>query len=173
MQYPVKVLDEQISVKYHSVDFFTNETLTTTSSVNFGTLMHDVFKEIKTEKDVEASLNKLLFSGSISQIELDNLKNNILDLLKNPDVKDWFSGNWDVKTESTILIDRSLSKRPDRVLIKGDKAIVIDYKFGDVESSTNIAQVKEYMDYLTQMGYQKVEGYLWYVKKNTIKPVLI
>jgi len=173
MQYPVKVLDEQISVKYHSVDFFTNETLTTTSSVNFGTLMHDVFKEIKTEKDVEASLNKLLFSGSISQIELDNLKNNILDLLKNPDVKDWFSGNWEVKTESTILIDRSLSKRPDRVLIKGDKAIVIDYKFGDVESSTNIEQVKEYMDYLTQMGYQKVEGYLWYVKKNTIKPVLI
>ena len=57
-------------------------------------------------------------------------------------------------------------------MIKGDEAVVVDYKFGREKESYE-EQVKEYMELLEEMGYRNVTGYLWYVYKNEIKPVTL
>ena len=53
----------------------------------------------------------------------------------------------------------------------GKRIIVVDFKFGK-EREQYKDQVREYMLLLRDMGYQQVEGYLWYVYANHIEQVL-
>ncbi len=55
-------------------------------------------------------------------------------------------------------------------MIKDGKVVVVDFKFGKKKESYR-QQVKEYMDLLNAMGYQHVEGYLWYVFSNELEQV--
>ena len=60
---------------------------------------------------------------------------------------------------------------PDRVMIRGTRAVVVDYKFGSREPGRYRRQVGEYLGLLRQMGYTECEGYLWYVKLGEIEKV--
>ena len=61
-------------------------------------------------------------------------------------------------------------RRPDRVMIKGEEVIVVDFKFGK-KSPEYAAQVRNYMQLLKQMGYRQLKGYLWYVYKNELEEI--
>ena len=55
-------------------------------------------------------------------------------------------------------------RRPDRVMIDGRNATIVDYKFGDIERSNHLKQVREYVSLLEAMGeYDNIEGYVWYI----------
>ena len=60
--------------------------------------------------------------------------------------------------------------RPDRVMMRGDEAIVVDYKFGLPRPDYH-EQVRHYCQLLQQMGKQNVKGYLWYVASGIVEPV--
>ena len=55
--------------------------------------------------------------------------------------------------------------------IRGTRAVVVDYKFGNREPGRYRRQVGEYLGLLRQMGYTECEGYLWYVKLGEIEKV--
>jgi CRISPR/Cas system-associated exonuclease Cas4 (RecB family) len=82
------------------------------------------------------------------------------------------SEEWDdVKCEVDIL-DKAKSCRPDRVMIKGDRAVVVDYKFGDMQSDSYIKKMKTYLDLLRNMKrFNSVEGYIWYVALDEVVEV--
>jgi hypothetical protein len=88
------------------------------------------------------------------------------------EVKCWFDGNYKLLNETSILFreNGTTQKRiPDRVMINGSKATVVDFKFGK-EHEAYLHQVEEYISLLQQMGFTDVEGYIWYVYNNkTIK----
>jgi hypothetical protein len=65
-------------------------------------------------------------------------------------------------TETAIITATGESYRPDRVMIFGDKAVVLDYKFGNKKDSSYQTQVANYMKLLQSMGYGDVKGFLWY-----------
>jgi len=46
----------------------------------------------------------------------------------------------------------------------------VDYKFGDKESKTYLQQVKNYMDLITEMGYQ-TQGFVCYVSLRKVEKV--
>ena len=60
------------------------------------------------------------------------------------------------------------TRRPDRVMIRGDKAVVVDYKFGEEKLSSHRKQIKNYIKLLHEMGYNSVEGYAWYLSLGEI-----
>ncbi|MCQ2153923.1 MAG: CRISPR-associated protein Cas4, partial [Bacteroidales bacterium] len=64
----------------------------------------------------------------------------------------------------------AVEKRPDRVVISGDNAIVIDYKFGSANPAYR-RQVQEYCDLYRRMGYGVVKGYVWYVREDRVEEV--
>ena len=57
------------------------------------------------------------------------------------------------------------------VLTRGTEAVVVDYKFGALETERHRRQVASYLALLRRMGYTEVSGYLWYVKLGTIERV--
>jgi hypothetical protein len=55
-------------------------------------------------------------------------------------------------------------------MMKDGEVIVVDFKFGKKRKAYN-KQVKEYMDLLSDMGYEHIRGYLWYVFNNELEEI--
>ena len=133
-----------------------------------GKVMHHLFEKIKTADDVEPAIDALIFEGKILSENREKLTAKIRELLSKSPFDEWFSNKYKILNEASI-IQRSGTSRPDRVLIGENKVIVIDYKFGHVKSPKYVKQVKHYMNLIRQMdaGYNNVEGYLWYINKDS------
>lgn len=140
-----------------------------------GLLLHNVFASIKKQSDLPRAIHRLYFDGIIESAEQEKQIYRLAQwALNNPQVQQWYDGSWEIYNECNILYldtDGNMqSKRPDRVMIKKDKAIVVDFKFG-MEKEEYVSQVQKYMKLLTEMGYKEVKGFLWYVFKNQLTEI--
>ena len=137
--------------------------------------MHKLFEYVSNQKEAEQRLEQMYREGAISKKEVDLLREKIEKAWQNPVVASWFNPQWtEVRNEHAILLPGGLNtRRPDRVLIKGSEAIIVDYKFGQYEKSMYVEQIKEYIRLLQQMGYRQVHGYLWYVALEQVVPVSV
>lgn len=140
-----------------------------TGKINYGKIMHRIFEQIVSAKDVDKVLSEMKFKGQISQEESIKLKKEIEVWLSHPKVASWFDGSYQVKTEAGILAGEI--RRPDRVMIINHEVLVVDYKFGETRSFSHHQQVEQYMKLIRQMGYGNVRGCLWYVSQNEIEEV--
>lgn len=138
------------------------------SNREMGILMHNLFARINVEADFEAQINLMEVNGEISSDMAFRLRDDAKRWLSNDLVKDWYSGTWRVYSERSILSTDSSGRRPDRVLVNGNKAIVIDYKFGLRKTKSHLAQIESYGDLLKQMGYTDVQCHLWYINNNEV-----
>jgi ATP-dependent exoDNAse (exonuclease V) beta subunit len=145
---------------------------------DYGILMHRAFSEMKTSADLENAVRSLISQGFIpgDAHTAGALRQKMEEALKHPGAGAWFDGSWEVHTEADILLpatDGAVQQlRPDRVMIKNGKVVVVDYKFGAHEQPDYETQVKKYIGCLQDIGYGQVEGYLWYVGKNKVYPVV-
>lgn len=156
---------------YKQLERFTNEGAKPgTASCNTGIRMHKIFEGANTLKDLYAAIEQMANDGLIKQSEAEKLYVDIKNATDNDIVTEWFSGNWDdIKCEEEILY-RGKTLRPDRVMISGDRAVIVDYKFVAEPNGDYHKQVKEYMAILKDMGcYGRIEGYVWYVHLNKIE----
>ena len=138
-----------------------------------GELLHNVMSGINKAGDLEKVLEKLMIEGLIaSSNQFNHIKKLIESKISQPQVAEWFTGKYKLYNECSILVSsgEETTRRPDRVMITDDEAIVVDYKFGN-ENNEYKKQVKRYMELLGEMGYKNVKGYLWYVYKNKIEEV--
>jgi hypothetical protein len=128
----------------------------------YGTQMHEILADIKTAGDTENALRKAWLKGLLDTEDKNKLSEKITSFLQNKPFSDWFSGNWKCKTESDLYNSHGKILRPDRVMISGKTAIVLDYKFGDERKSSYQGQVKEYGMALKEAGYEEIKLFLWY-----------
>ncbi|CAK7065143.1 MAG: RecBCD enzyme subunit RecB [Parabacteroides sp.] len=158
--------DERLRLRLHGKGFFFDN-----ERRKHGTLMHEVLSHIHTRKDIPVSVETYRLSGVINKEEAAELKQRLGNLLDNPEVAPWYNGEARILNEVDILFGNGLSKRPDRVMITGDRVIVVDYKFGEHPDKRYHSQVRNYLKLIRQMGYEQVEGYLWYVELDQIEAV--
>jgi ATP-dependent exoDNAse (exonuclease V) beta subunit len=140
---------------------------------DFGVLMHRAFENAATAADVRRALDRMALDALISPTEHTHLKEIIERAFANPLVAGWFSEGWEtVRNEGDILTPAGSGvRRPDRVMVRGDRAVVVDYKFGHRKPASHAAQLRDYMRLLGEMGYTAVEGYLWYVSLDEIEKI--
>lgn len=142
--------------------------------IDRGKLLHTLFSDIRTEKDIELAVDRLIFEGVIGTQELEEeIRSITRKAFDNQQVKDWYSGNWHLFNECAILYKQNGElqiRRPDRVMTREDRTVIVDFKFGKPQKRYN-KQVQAYIDLLTQMDYPNIEGFLWYVEENRIEKV--
>lgn len=138
-------------------------------AINKGNIMHALFERISTASDIEKAMSSLRFEGKIEGSELSYYRELLQELLGHPSVSKWFDGSYQVKTEAAILSTRE--RRPDRVMINNSEVLVVDYKFGHQKHPNHISQVRQYIQLIKKMGYEKVKGYIWYAGKGDIVEV--
>ncbi|MCX6256965.1 MAG: UvrD-helicase domain-containing protein [Bacteroidia bacterium] len=162
---------KKLNYKANAKDFFTSYSTAREEQIDYGKMMHEIFSDVQTIEDIEKSINNMYSNGLISPEEYRNLNGKMQDILKNDLVRDWYSGDWIVKNESPILTGVGKMKIPDRILISGQKAVVIDYKFGETKREQHNLQVREYISLLRSMGYNDIKGYLWYFNLGEISEI--
>ena len=141
-----------------------------------GIAMHYVFSLVDYPQSAAAAVEKACAEGMApcSKGELLEMVMSKMDSVKE---YGWFSDEYTVLNECTILTPDGHEKRPDRVLVKGTEAIVIDYKFGSYSEEDTVTdkkykkQVSRYMQLLTSMGFTNVKGYLWYLSADKVIPL--
>ncbi|MFA5011783.1 MAG: UvrD-helicase domain-containing protein [Ignavibacteria bacterium] len=135
-----------------------------------GVVVHKLLSYITTKHDIDSALIKGLMEGIISSAEKEKFKTLLTKTTESEETRDWFDGSYSVKSESEILTTDNRILRPDRVMMKNDCTVIVDYKTGR-EEQKHSSQLDEYAEILSEMGYKKVHKYLLYItdKANEIK----
>ena len=135
--------------------------------IDYGLLVHEILANVTTEEDVQPLIDLYHREGRLSEENRRILMDQLNHILANPEVKKWFDGTWEVKREAPVIMAGASPLRPDRVMIKGNKAVVIDFKTGG-EKSADRRQVLQYRDTLVKMGYEDTEAWLLYIGLNKV-----
>lgn len=165
VSYPVNRGKQLFKVHLRSDQYFVDEEGVFRTGRMYGNIMHQLFSKIDTAKDVDQAIASLQRDGLLPAKESEALATHVREMIGRKDISDWFS----LKEGVSIFKERSLLcgsgevLRPDRVIVEGDMATVIDFKFGETEKASYHSQVSSYMEQLKLMGFHRVEGYLWYV----------
>lgn len=146
--------------------------------IDRGKLLHTVFSAIETEADIDRAIDRLAFQGVIADTQTEEeIRTLTHRALAMPQVKQWYNGTWQLYNERDIIwMDngRLCNRRPDRVMMRNGRVVVIDFKFGKPRKQY-VGQVQGYMQLLQRMGHAAtdIEGYLWYVDEGTIEAVTL
>jgi ATP-dependent exoDNAse (exonuclease V) beta subunit len=169
--------DENIKLeKFYSVNWRKNLKISTSApdiwdvdnperNKEKGNLIHFLLSQITTIDQIENVVNLSFEKGLFDESQKDELINYLQKLISHPEVSPYFKDNLIVKTEAEILLDTGKTIRPDRLVIKENEIIVIDYKTGRPHISHE-KQINNYAMTLCQMGYEKVTKVLIYLSSS-------
>jgi ATP-dependent exoDNAse (exonuclease V) beta subunit len=135
-----------------------------------GILLHNALARIADHTQLAPALEAMLHEGLISEDEKVQLNASLSQLLALPQVAPFFKPGLRVRNESELILPGNESFRPDRVIIDGKQAIVIDYKTG-IEQNKHHKQLKVYAGLLREMGYLDVEAYVLYTAAQKVERV--
>ena len=140
---------------------------------DYGVLMHDLLSRIRTVDDLPSAIATKVSAGEIDRRSSQTLETRMRALLSDASVSAWFDGTMTVLTEAEILSGDGRSRRPDRVMLSADgqRAIIVDYKFGQREQRRYVRQIRDYMALMRAMGYASVSGFLWYVERGETEEI--
>jgi ATP-dependent helicase/nuclease subunit A len=170
LEYTVCQKPESLKLKLHGENYFIAGREDVISRINYGKLMHQVFEYIDTAEDIPAAVERLVLEGQIPGSDSESMIYRLNELISSPAAHDWFKSGNVVMKEADILMPSGSIKRPDRVILREGKAVIIDFKFGE-ESKNYAEQIIQYSNLLNGMGYSNVDGYIWYVDRNKITKV--
>lgn len=136
----------------------------------WGNLVHYLLSRIICIDDLETAVLSMQTEGLISAVKKNKLSEKISEILSNEKISKFFQKGVMVKNETEILLTNGKTYRPDRVVIDGNKAIVIDYKSGRSNASHQ-KQINKYAESLVKMGYSEIEKYIIYIEENKIEKI--
>jgi len=134
---------------------------------NFGNQFHLLMAETRDQDSLRSTLDSLIKNGQVevnNRITLMNKANAIFD---SADFRAIYAGTIEVLNEQSILISEDETKRPDKVLIKENETIILDFKTG-LPKKSDQTQLKSYCAIFAEMGVANVKGYLFYTLKNEL-----
>lgn len=157
---------DRLRLSLRAGEFFDKE-----SKRNYGLIMHDILSGVYYEKDLPNCVKKAVAAGEISADEEIKILDYLTRMMESVGDRHWFDFSYTIYNELEILSPGGGISRPDRVLLGDDKAIVIDFKFGNVKDSSYIKQVSKYKKLIEKITGKSSEGYIWYLEDNDIVEV--
>lgn len=166
-EYPNNQWQNKLKLKYNSEDFMIESIPEIEEKVNHGKLMHLIFQNIITVKDVEKSVMMQHYEGILTLEETEELIKNIIEIISDKATKHWFDGTYEVINEDALLTVKGNIRIPDRVLISEKEIIVIDFKFGKHHEKYK-DQIIEYKQLLKDYYKLPVQSFLYYPENKKI-----
>jgi ATP-dependent exoDNAse (exonuclease V) beta subunit len=157
----------RLHLKFHGQSWLIKPDGDQRSKLNYGRVMHEIFESIITADDIPSAVNKKILEGMIPVSAREEMEDRLRTAISRPEISGWFTAGLKILNEAEILTEGGTVKRPDRVILEDDRVIVVDFKFG-AERKSYTSQVNNYKNLLLNMGYAKVDGYLWYVDNDKV-----
>lgn len=116
-------------------------------------------------QEVHDLLQKIVYRDDLAKInaEKETLAK-LADIINDENLSVFFGKDWTIYNEKDLVFDGQIL-RPDRVCIKADEAVIIDYKTG-VERDVHQQQLISYKAALEAMGFTIISTFLVYIRKN-------
>ena len=89
-------------------------------------------------------------------------------LINKPEIIDYFSHEFKIYKEREIVNSSGEKIRIDRLMVKKNNAIIIDYKTG-IEKIKDIEQINKYGEFVKNTGLDVIKKILVYIKEDEIK----
>lgn len=126
-----------------------------------GNLMHELMAHVYKKTDIKAVDSQLKKSDHFSEEFRQDIKTNIENIINHPDLIMYFSEDWTVHNEKEIAYNKEIL-RPDRLCLRDNEAVIIDYKTGK-ESQEHIAQINKYTLALEGLNYKVMKRHIVYI----------
>jgi len=133
----------------------------------FGNVLHTILAGITSENNADNAISVMLENGLLDRSKEDEVRSRIRKILTDPDLAFIFDEKADVRPESEILTPGGHAVRPDRVILRGNQAVVVDYKTGRADEKYG-TQLLHYAKHLEAMGYKDVKKYLLYLEPEVM-----
>ncbi len=130
-----------------------------------GNLIHYILGRIETQEDLDVTFDLLIQNGDIEKDETDFLKAMVHKIIYHPKLLSYYGQGNIVKNEKDIVSKDGTILRPDRVVLKDNKATIIDYKTGKKNPKYH-EQLYMYADTLELMGYEIENRIIVYIEKE-------
>jgi len=175
-QYPT--LDPALKLTpTQETDFWKQLDTDKANNIRAGIRLHSIMAQLTTfdlaalDETLAPILKRMVLKGEFTKNEAIgyNQKINTLFAIL-PELHQWFAPGWEVINEHKIIANGK-TYIPDRVVVKENKAVIIDFKRG-TKSELHKNQIKNYGDLLTQMGYEIDGMYLVYIELQEIEQVV-
>ncbi|MEJ1221355.1 UvrD-helicase domain-containing protein [Sediminicola sp. 1XM1-17] len=134
-------------------------------AMEHGNILHQLLGYIKTEADIEEALTLMQRNGQIISDELDTIRATLLQIVRHPNLQEFFRSDVIVWNERDIITQIGLILRPDRIVVQQEGATIIDYKTG-TKSSTHHAQVNEYAQAMEDMNFTVKNKIIVYIDET-------
>ena len=136
----------------------------------YGEYLHELLSKITEDAEIDKTIAAIQLKFNIgSKNIVEKLKQDASNALKLLNSYHLNGSTYSIKNESSIYYEGEVL-RPDRVLMKDNTAIIIDFKTGLVEDDHQ-KQVKKYCKVVSEMGFNEVKGYLLYTETNSLQEV--
>jgi ATP-dependent exoDNAse (exonuclease V) beta subunit len=136
----------------------------------FGNLVHDLLGRVEHAEALPQAVAALLREGLVNGSEARTLEAWLGPAIRSDGLRPWFGPGLHVRTEASIITADGHAQRPDRIVSDGGVMRVLDIKTG-APSDRHHDQVRGYMRLLRELGHDRVEGALFYVRDGSVIPV--
>lgn len=156
-----------------ALDFFRDDESAVSSSRRVrGVILHDILSRVVVPEDLDKSVQRAVLDGEIGSEDQSEVADVLGRAIKAGSARGWFpSDKGCVLNEVSLMDVGGQEYRPDRVLLHGGKAVVIDYKFGEHQKKYE-RQVRQYAQLWKKMGYSEIKAFIWYVETDQVVEVI-
>ena len=156
-----------------ALDFFSTDGQAGISASNRvrGVVLHDVLSRVVVQEDLADAVRVSVMNGELSEDEAAETLDFLTQRLESVRDYGWFDPQRVKVLNEISLIDTDGEIcRPDRVVVRDGRVVIVDYKFGEHRRSYE-RQLMKYADIWHRMGYDDVSAFLWYVQTGEIVKV--
>ncbi len=165
--YPSCEIGTRLKIRHRIGKINREDADVTESPMDYGNLMHELLCEVNRPEDEQPVIDRFIREGRINSREAAIIEADMQAFWQLPETAEWFGDGIQIMNETTILAPGGHAYRPDRIVLLGNEATIIDYKFGETETNAHLRQVENYRSLLHQMGYQ-TRGFVCYVKLRKV-----
>tara|TARA_R110000868_G_scaffold74688_4_gene215863 strand:- start:15644 stop:18853 length:3210 start_codon:yes stop_codon:yes gene_type:complete len=135
-------------------------------SIEYGNVVHEILSFVKTKKDVDLAVTKSIESGLITFNQKELVHKTIQDIVNHKELESFFSEEYEVLNEQTIIQKEGKTIKPDRMVVTKEKEVfLLDYKTGAHDAKYQ-KQLENYQSAIELMGYKVVKKALIYIGKE-------
>lgn len=141
------------------------------SQRRIGVLVHEILEHSNRLEDALGLVQSYAFEGRFTSEVQQEVEQQLRELFALPQLQAWFGEGYQSLAEQGILIPQGGQKRPDRIFISAEEALVVDFKTG-AQKSQHLEQVRSYMDLVASIVGKPVKGFVCYLEPTELIEVL-
>ena len=131
----------------------------------WGNLVHRALAEIYTSKDISLVVEGFVVKGLLQKEKLNMFQQVLEKVVFHEDMKEFFQPGIKAKNEAPLIDKDGNTLRPDKLIFKPDRLVLIEYKTGRPEDY-HLKQINTYRKTLEEMNYRNIESYLLYINDD-------